>query len=112
LELVEKQIGQLDRTEVPGFGVDSALQMIAEVGPRAAAFRSAKALSSWVGVCPGSEESAGESHSTRSPKGNRHMRRLLNQAAQSAVKVKGSIYEVTFRRLLPRLGYKEAICQR
>src|ERR1700686_4795831 len=37
------------------------------------------------------------------------MRRLLNQAAQSAVKVKGSIFEVTFRRLLPRLGYKQAI---
>jgi transposase len=37
------------------------------------------------------------------------MRRLLNQAAQAAVKVKGSIFEVTFRRLLPRLGYKQAI---
>jgi transposase len=50
--------------EVPGFGLDSALQMIAEVGPKAAAFEVAKALSSWVGVCPGNEESAGESHST------------------------------------------------
>ncbi len=37
------------------------------------------------------------------------MRRLLNQAAQAAVKVKGSIFEVTFRRLLPRLQYKRAI---
>jgi hypothetical protein len=37
------------------------------------------------------------------------MRRLLNQAAQSAVKVKGSIFEVVFSRLLPRLGYKQAI---
>jgi transposase len=95
--------------EVPGFGLDSALQMIAEVGPKAATFASPKKLSSWVGVCPGNEESAGESHSTRSPKGNRHMRRLLDQAAQSAVKVKGSIFEVTFNRLLPRLGYKQAI---
>jgi transposase len=125
LELVEKQIAELDRAalelmqehqevvqrvaEVPGFGVDSALQMIAEVGVAAANFRSEKSLSSWVGVCPGDEESAGESHSTRSPKGNRHMRRLLNQAAQNAVKVKGSIFEVTFNRLLPRLGYKPAI---
>jgi transposase len=95
--------------EMPGFGLDSALQMIAEVGPKAAAFEVAKALSSWVGVCPGSDESAGETHSTRSPKGNRHMRRLLNQAAQSAVKAKGSIFELTFSRLLPRLGYKQAI---
>ena len=87
----------------------SAAQMIAEVGPQAANFRTEKALSSWVGVCPGNEESAGESQSTRSPKGNRQMRRLLNQAAQAAVKAKGSLFEMTFQRLLPRLGYKQAI---
>jgi transposase len=125
LQLIEVHIEKLEReamdllqehqevvqrvAEVPGFGVDSALQMIAEVGPKAAAFRSEKALSSWVGVCPGNEESAGESQSTRSPKGNRQMRRLLNQAAHAAVKVKGSIFGVTFSRLLPRLGYKQAI---
>ena len=95
--------------EVPGFGPDAAVQMIAEVGLEAANFLTEKNLSSWVGVCPGSQESAGESQSTRSPKGNRQMRRLLNQAAQSAVKVKGSLFEVTFHRLLPRLGYQQAI---
>jgi transposase len=125
LALIETHIEQLAReamglmqeyqeviqrvAEVPGFGPDSAMQMMAEVGPKAAEFRTAKKLSSWVGVCPGNEESAGESHSTRSPKGNRQMRRLLDQAAQSAVKVKGSIFEVTFQRLLPRLGYQQAI---
>lgn len=110
MELLAEQQEVVRRVaEVPGLGVDSALQVIAEVGPEAAAFRSAKALSSWVGVCPGNEESAGESKSTQSPKGNRHLRRVLNQAAQSAVKVKGSIFEVTFHRLLPRLGYQQAI---
>ena len=95
--------------EVPGLGVSSAVQIIAEVRPQAEVFNSAKELSSWVGVCPGSEESAGESQSTRSPKGNRNMRRLLNQAAQAAVKMKGSIFEITSRKLVPRLGYKAAI---
>ena len=125
LKLMEEQIEQLDGeasklldhhqeaiqrvAEVPGFGVSSAVQMMAEVGAGAATFESAKELSSWVGVCPGSEESAGESKSTRSPKGNSTMRRLLNQAAQAAVKVQGSIFDITFRRLLPRLGYKQAI---
>jgi transposase len=125
LKLMEEQIQQLDEeasnllqqhqdtvqrvAEVPGFGVGSAVQMIAEVGATAATFDSGGKLSSWVGVCPGSEESAGESKSTRSPKGNSTMRRLLNQAAQSAVKVQGSIFEITFRKLLPRLGYKQAI---
>jgi transposase len=37
--------------EVPGMGVDSAQQIIAEVGPTAATFDSAKQLSSWVAVC-------------------------------------------------------------
>ena len=83
--------------------------MIAEIGATAAAFDSAKALSSWVGVCPGDEESAGESKSTRSPKGNRNMRRLLNQAAHAAVKTNGSIFQITFRRLRTRMSYQAAI---
>src|SRR5499425_1423132 len=66
--------------EVPGLGVDSAQQILAEVGAEAATFASDKNLCSWVGICPGDEESAGESSSHRSPKGNRQMRRLLNQA--------------------------------
>jgi transposase len=36
--------------EVPGLGVESAQQIIAEVGPTAAVFASEKALVSWVGV--------------------------------------------------------------
>ena len=41
---------------VPGLGVDSAQQIIAEVGPTADTFPSPKHLASWVGVCPGAEE--------------------------------------------------------
>ena len=66
---------------------------------------SAKQLSSWVGACPGDEESGGVSKSHRSPKGNRHVRRILNQSANAAIKVKGSIFEIVYRRLVPRLGH-------
>ena len=38
----------------------------------------------------GTEESAGKNHSHRCPKGNRQMRRVLNQAANAAVKAKGT----------------------
>jgi transposase len=94
---------------VPGLGVDSAQQIIAEVGPAAVTFPAPKQMASWVGVCPGAEESAGVSYSRRSPKGNRQMRRLLNQAANAAVKTKGSIFELVYRRLVPRLGHRQAI---
>ena len=125
LQLIEEQIDKLDQemaqllsaqrdvvqrlAEVPGLGADSAQQIIAEVGPAAAAFPSAKHLASWVGVCPGEQESAGVNYSHRSPKGNRQMKGLLNQAANAAVRTKGSIFEFVYRRLVPRLGHAQAI---
>jgi hypothetical protein len=65
--------------------------------------------SGWVGACPGDDESAGVNYSHRSPKGNRHMRRLLNQAANAAARYKGSIFEIVYRRSVPRLGHNQAI---
>jgi transposase len=125
LRVIEDHITQLDQemagllsryqpavqrlAEVPGLGVDSAQQIIAEVGATAATFPSPKQLSSWVGACPGDEESAEVNYSHRSPKGNRQMRRVLNQAANAAVKTKGSIFQLVYRRLVPRLGHAQAI---
>jgi transposase len=125
LDLIESQMATLEKTiaqalqahqesvarlvEIPGVGVDSAQQIIAEIGAAAAAFPSAAQLASWVGVCPGRQESAGESSSNRSAKGNRAMRRLLNQLAHAAVKKDGCRLQIVFRRWLPRMGYKKAI---
>ena len=69
LRLIEEQIRELDQemarlpgphqgaverlAEAPSLGVDSAQQIIAEVGPTAGTFPSPKQLSSWVGACPG-----------------------------------------------------------
>src|SRR5712692_9536303 len=117
LRVIEDHLGQLDQqmadllaahhdavqrlAEVPGLGVDSAQQIIAEVGATAATFPSPKHLASWMGACPGNEESAGVNYSHRCPKGNRQMRRVLNQAANAAVKAKGTIFAVVYRRLGP-----------
>src|ERR1700745_574110 len=125
LRLIDEQMGQLAQemahllsrhqgaverlAEVPGLGVDSAQQIIAEVGAAAATFPSAKQLSSWVGACPGDDESAGVNYSHRSPKGTRHMRRILNQAANAAAKAKGSIFDIVYRRSVPRLGHNQSI---
>jgi transposase len=125
LDLIEQQIDTLDQQTaealrqhekpvrrlavVPGLGVDSAQQIIAEVGPTAETFPSAEQLASWVGSCPGREESAGVSKSNRSPKGNRHLRRILNQAANAAVKSQGSIFQLHYRRMVIRMGHNKAI---
>ena len=85
LKLLERHMDDLDKeistllqshqqavqrlAEVPGLGVDSGQQIVAEVGVTAATFPSAKHLSSWVGSCPGDNESAGVNDSHRSPKG-------------------------------------------
>ena len=125
LSLLDKQIDALDVmiaralkkhedavirvAEIPGFGPDSAQQLIAEVGVDAGAFPSASQFSSWAGICPGTEMSAEKNHSSQSPKGNRFVRRILTQAAQAAVKKKGSHLRMVFRRLMPKLGYGGAI---
>ena len=125
LELIETQIEILDRrtaaalaayqdavqrlAEVPGFGIDSAQQIIAEVGPSAASFPSPQQLASWVGVCPGREESAEVSKNNRSPKGNRMMRRVFTQVANAAINSKGSVFQNLYRKLVPRLGHNNRL---
>jgi transposase len=125
LQLIDQQMAQLNHmiaqamkshqdavirlAEVPGLGVDSAQQIIAEVGAQASTFSSAAELTAWVGTCPGKEESAEQNQSSRSAKGNKYLRRVLNQAAHAAVAKKGCHFQVVFRRLMPRLGYKSAI---
>lgn len=125
VELLDRQIAQIETltvtalqehqdamarlTQVPGVSVNTAMGVVAEAGPCAASFASAAAFASWVGVCPGQNVSAGVSHGEHSPKGNRHLRGLLVQAAQAAVKTKGSYLQSQFRRWLPRLGFQKAI---
>jgi transposase len=82
--------------EVPGLGVDSARQVIAEVGVTASTFPSASEFASWVGTCPGKDESAEENRSSRCAKGNKYLRRVLNQAAHAAVRKNGSHFQAVF----------------
>ena len=125
LDLIDRHIADLSRElgealrsqqeavlrlcEMPGVREDAAWQVIAEIGPEAAVFDSPEQMASWIGVCPGREESAGESTSNRSAKGNRTMRRILNQIAWGAVRTKDSFFRELFQRLIPRLGVHKAV---
>ncbi len=58
-----------------------------------------------MGACPGKGESAGVN---RCPKGNRQMRRVLNQAANAVVKAKGTIFVAVYRPTSWRMPTRSA----
>jgi transposase len=95
-------------TKIPGVDLYAAQELVAEIGPRAAAFPSAEQLASWVGVCPGSQESAGVNYSRRSAHGNRYLRRLLCQIAWAAIHTRDTFFAGLFARLKPKVEGKGA----
>jgi transposase len=92
-------------------GVDrrGAEAILAELGPDMRQFGSEKEIVSWAGLCPGKNESAGKQRSSRTPKGNRWLRRVLVECAWSVTREKDSYMAAMYRRLLPRRGKKRAI---
>jgi len=109
-EVMQSHAASIQRlVRVPGIRLRNAEDIIAEIGPDAKAFPRAAQLSSWVGACPGRDESAEQNHSARCAKGNMSLRRALCEAAQAAVKTKNCRFQQKFKRLLPRVGYAKAI---
>jgi transposase len=108
-EAMQEHIVALHRlSKIPGVDLYAAQELLAEIGPKAAAFASAEQFASWVGVCPGSQESAGVNYSHRSAKGNRYLRRLLCQIAWAAIHTKETFFAGLFARLKPRVEGKGA----
>jgi transposase len=93
---------------IPGIARRTAEIIVAEVGPDVQRFPTAGHLASWVGLCPGQDESAGKRRSGKTRKGNRWVRTTLVQAAQAATRTK-TYLAAQFRRLCTRLGRKKAI---
>jgi len=96
-------------TQIPGVSRIVAAIVIAEIGANVGAFPTDHHLAKWAGLCPGNNESAGKRFSSAASKGNEYLRTALVEAAQAAVRVKGSYYKAKFHRLKARRGYKRAI---
>jgi transposase len=94
---------------MPGIKHRVAWTLVAEIGPDLEAFPSPDDLASWVGVCPGNNESAGKRKSGKTRKGNRWARRALCEAAWVAAKAKNSYLSAQFRRLAAARGTKRAV---
>jgi transposase len=94
---------------IPGVGLRTAENLIAEVGVDMSRFPSAAHLASWAGMCPGSDESAGKRRSGRTRKGNPWLRTALIEAAQAAARTRGTYLAAQYHRLGARRGKKKAV---
>lgn len=93
---------------LPGVDLIGAAMLLVEMGSDMETFGSADRLASWVGICPGNNESAGKRKSGRVRKGNLYVRRLLCEFAHAASRTK-SVFQSTFQSLIVRRGHKRSI---
>ena len=82
----EHQIELLDT--IPGIGRRNAEVILACAGPDMSRFPSAAHFSSWSGVAPGNNESAGKRKPTRTREGNPLLRTTLVQSARAAARTR------------------------
>lgn len=93
---------------LPGIDLIGAAMLVVEIGSDMSVFGSAQRLASWVGMCPGNNESAGKRKSGRIRKGNAWVRRLLCEFAQAAGRSRCALKD-KFQALSVRKGHKRSI---
>jgi transposase len=93
---------------VPGFDRLTIDVVIAETGADMTRFPTPGDLASWVGVCPGSHESAGKHRRVGTTKGNPWLRRALIESARAAARTKGSYFGAQYRQIARRRGPNKA----
>jgi transposase len=93
---------------IPGIDIQGAAMLLVEIGADMAVFGSAERLASWVGICPGNNESAGKRKSGRIRRGNAWVRRLLCEFAQAAARTRCAL-KAKFDSLTIRKGHKKSI---
>ena len=118
---IEKIDGQIERKmipfqketnlvqSIPGISKVSASAILAEIGIDMSQFPDEAHLSSWAGVCPGNNESAGKKKSGKTQKGNSFLKGTLAEAAWAASKVKRSTYNAFYHNIVRRRGKKRAL---
>ena len=95
--------------DIPGIGEVSSKLIVSVLGTDMSRFPDDNHISSWAGLCPGNNQSAGKRRSSKTTKGNNLLRSTLVICAHSAVKDKSTFYHAQYERIRKRRGNKRAI---
>lgn len=94
--------------DITGIADASARAIISVIGIDMSRFPTDAHISSWAGMCPGNNESAGKRKSGKTRKGNALLRSTLVVCAHAAVKDKKSYFAAQFQRISAHRGPKRA----
>jgi transposase len=94
---------------IPGIAENASAAVLAEIGPDVSPFDDDGKLTSWSGICPGTNESAGKKFRTNTRKGNPHLVSTLVESAWAATRTKNSHFKARYHRIKARRGSQRAI---
>jgi transposase len=94
---------------IPGINWVTAATVIAEIGIKMSQWPTVGQLTSWAGLCPGQNESAGKRGNSKIRPGNPYLRSALVEAAVAATCAKDCYFREKYYRLKARRGHKRAI---
>ena len=122
MKFIEEQIEEIDRDiaaqiheagldgpwqllqSVPGVQQRSAAKILAETGADMTQFPTQRDLSSWAGVCPGNNRTAGKNRGSRPTKGNPWLRSALTECSWAAAAKKNCFLKEKFWRITTKHG--------
>ena len=93
---------------IPGIGKRASEIILAEIGQDMSRFPTAGHISSWAGLCPGNNESAGKRRSGKTRKGNKILKAIMVECAQVAKKNKNTFFYAQYQRLVVKRGKNRA----
>jgi len=106
MEPYQKEV-ELLRT-IPGVQKKTSEVIIAEIGTDMSRFPSERHLSSWAGLSPGNNESAGKRKSGKTTKGNIYLKSILTESSWAVSRAKDTYLQARYKRLSFKRGKKRA----